>query len=410
MSILENIKMALISIFDNKLRSFLTMISIIIGIAAVIAIVSIGRGVSNNLVNGLLDMTNGSININYVPKGTEDDEDAYYSYVSYDEDIYTARQVELLRTEPLIKDVVVSNSTVADVSYLDNELPSNMVQTLDVNELSMFNERFQMVQGTMFSDYQFTQHVPVVLVHQNTAEKLFGTIEQAIGKELLVNSKIFTVGGVYSDKAAPLGMYYGSGMKTIYMPYNSWVAYKGYEEIQGISVVPVDNALLKETGQAVEQVLNNNKTLDGHYEVVNFDSMIRQVEEQLGMMTTFITLIAAISLLVGGIGVMNIMYVSVVERTHEIGLRKALGASGRQVLWQFLIESVTITSLGGLIGITLGLIGNMIGSALIGYSFNLYLDVILIGFGFAAAIGLLFGTLPAVKAAKMQPIDALRSL
>ena len=179
MSILENIKMALISIFDNKLRSFLTMISIIIGIAAVIAIVSIGRGVSNNLVDGLLDMTNGSININYVPKGTEDDEDAYYSYVSYDEDIYTARQVELLRTEPLIKDVVVSNSTVADVSYLDNELPSNMVQTLDVNELSMFNERFQMVQGTMFSDYQFTQHVPVVLVHQNTAEKLFGTIEQA---------------------------------------------------------------------------------------------------------------------------------------------------------------------------------------------------------------------------------------
>jgi len=411
MSFFENIKMALISIFDNKLRSFLTMISIIIGIAAVIAIVSIGRGVTSNLIDTFLDMTNGAINIQYTPKGAEDDPNAAYYYIgSEEEDIYTASQIEQLKQLPLVKDVIVNNGEGGvSVSYLDNEVIGQQLATLDSNETAQFNQMYRITQGAFFSERDFTQQIPTMLIHEKSVEKLFGEKQNPLGKELIINGKIFVVSGVYAEKDAPLGMSFGD-MSTFYMPYHSWISYKGYEEIQSIAVVPADTALLKETGLAVEEVLNKNKTVDGKYSVVNLDSIVKQVEDQLGMMTMFITLIAAISLLVGGIGVMNIMYVSVVERTNEIGLRKALGASGTQVMWQFLIESVTVTSIGGILGILLGLLGNLAGSALVGYPFTVYFDVITIGFGFAAVIGLVFGTLPALKASKMQPIDALRSL
>ena len=409
MSFFENIKMALISIFDNKLRSFLTMISIIIGIAAVIAIVSIGRGVSNNLVDTFLDMTKGSINVQYKPKDTEET-DMYTYYPSEDEDTYTESQIEALKQLPLVKDVVVSNMEGGiSISYLDNEEQGQQLSTIDRNETEQFEQVYTITRGKFFSDNDFEQRIPKLLIHEKSVEKLFGEKQDPIGKELIVNGKIFTVNGVYTEQSAPLGMSFG-GFPTFFMPYNSWIAYKGYEEIQSIAVVPTDTTLLKETGLAIEKCLNDNKILDGTYSVVNLDTMVKQVEDQLGMMTMFITLIAAISLLVGGIGVMNIMYVSVVERTNEIGLRKALGASGTQVMWQFLIESVTVTSIGGLLGILLGLLGNLAGSALVGYPFTVYLDVIAVGFGFAAAIGLLFGTLPALKASKMQPIEALRSL
>lgn len=410
MSIFENIKMALISIFDNKLRSFLTMISIIIGIGAVIAITSIGRGVSNNMVDQFLDIMNGSISVSYTaPEDDFSDMDLVYGAYSFEEDTYTTKQIEQLKALPLVKDVIVNNSDYVSISYLEKEMANQQLSTLDANEQESFAEMYNIVNGEMFTENQFNQSLPIVLIHEDTATKLFGEGVNPVGKDLIANSKIFTIAGVYTQKTAPIGLSYGTGGPVV-IPYNSWISYKGYEEIQAISVVPADVTLLKETGLAIEESLNSNKTLEGTYRVVNLDSFVEQIESQLSMMTMFITLIAAISLIVGGIGVMNIMYVSVVERTHEIGLRKALGASGTQVLWQFLIESITITSLGGLLGIALGLLGNLGGSLLIDYTFHTYWDVVFIGFGFAAAIGLLFGTLPAVKASKMQPIDALRSL
>jgi ABC-type transport system, involved in lipoprotein release, permease component len=407
MGIFSNIKMALASIFDNKLRSFLTMISIIIGISSVIAIISIGRGASNSLVGGILDIIDGQISTQYYPLGQED-VDAMTSYVTITEnDIYVQAQVDALEEMPLVKDVIVWNSEYAVVSYLDKSLKDQIIGTV-YNEADLYLTN-HIVRGRIFTESEFKQGIPNMLIHENSVEKLFGTGLDPIGREIIVNGKIFTIIGTYNTNTAPMGMAFASSMY-FYIPYNAWISYKGAQEIQSVSIVPVDGADMKLAGEQIEKALNDNKVTAGTYKVVNFDSVINQIESTLGIMTAFISLIAAISLLVGGIGVMNIMYVSVVERTHEIGLRKALGANGGQVMSQFIIESITITTIGGLIGIVLGLLGNALGAILVDYRFTIYPDVIFLGVAFAVAVGLIFGTLPAVKAAKMQPIDALRSL
>ena len=407
MGIFSNIKMALASIFDNKLRSFLTMISIIIGISSVIAIISIGRGASNSLVGGILDIIDGQISTQYYPLGQED-VDAMTSYVTITEnDIYVQAQVDALEEMPLVKDVIVWNSEYAVVSYLDKNLKDQMIGTV-YNEADLYLTN-HIVRGRIFTEAEFKQGIPNMLIHENSVEKLFGTGLDPIGREIIVNGKIFTIIGTYDTNTAPMGMAFSDSMY-FYIPYNAWISYKGVQEIQSVSIVPIDGADMKLAGEQIEKALNDNKVTAGTYRVVNFDSVINQIESTLGIMTAFIGLIAAISLLVGGIGVMNIMYVSVLERTHEIGLRKALGANGGQVMSQFLIESITITTIGGIIGIILGLLGNAAGALLVDYKFTIYPDVIFLGVAFAIAVGLIFGTLPAVKAAKMQPIDALRSL
>lgn len=413
MQVFENIKMALISILDNKLRSFLTMISIIIGIASVIAITSIGRGVSNNLVDSVLEMTKGQMNITYKPKSAIDDGNNNGMAFSVSEEerdkIYNEQQIMALKELPGVTDVLVANSDSTEISYLEHKVENQTFSTIKDEETFSIYNASKIVRGRMFSQSEFNNRDTVMLVHEKNVAKLFPNNENPIGKELIVNGKIFTVIGTYEEKELPIGMGVYVDYAS-YIPLNSWETYKGYSEIQSLSIVPNTGADLKQLGLSVVSTLTSHAELEGTYEIFNIDTILKQVEDQLSMMTMFITMIAAISLIVGGIGVMNIMYVSVVERTHEIGLRKALGAGGGQVLGQFLVESITITSLGGLIGIVLGLLGNLLGATLIDYQFQIYTDVVLVGFGFAAAIGLVFGTLPAQKAAKMQPIDALRSL
>ena len=410
MSFIENIKMALISIADNKLRSFLTMISIIIGIASVIAIVSIGRGATDSMVGSVLDITGGQMMLSYEEKGTEHDEFGFATSFTDKENLYNTRQVDALSSIAEIESVILSNAAMVNGSYRDKEVTNKQLQTL--YQTKMFTDNQVMVEGRIFSEDEMSKGIPRMIMHSKTAERFFGK-DSAIGKEIVVNNKIFEIIGTYKEKPLAPGVNVSAAANEIfYIPFNAWIAYSGKNETQSLSVIPKPGADLTELGKRVEKTLDVYKSPDndGTYKVMNFDAIISQMTQMLDIMTLFISMIAAISLVVGGIGVMNIMYVSVVERTQEIGLRKALGASGQQVLQQFLIESVTITTLGGLIGVGLGLLGHLVGASVVDYNFQLYPDIILLGVGFAAVIGLLFGTLPAAKAAKMQPIEALRSL
>ncbi|MGL5042195.1 MAG: ABC transporter permease [Culicoidibacterales bacterium] len=411
MGIFENIKMAFISIYDNKLRSFLTMISIIIGIASVIAIVSIGRGVTSTLMDSFLAGTNGQMVLSYREKPRKEGDNSLAGdnlYGTVKKDVYTNRQVEDLEAVEGVKAVIKTNSAINQTaSYREKEVKDQTIETI-MNEQGLLKNQ-KIVDGRIFSPTEFSKGIQAVVIHEKSAKTMFGLSANAIGKEIIINNKIFSVVGTYKsifdgqDES-------GRPEEIFYLPYNSWVSYAGKEEIHQLAIEPEKGEDLKALGVRATKALDANKLVTGVYEVMNFDFILRQTEEFLKTMTLFVTMIAGISLLVGGIGVMNIMYVSVVERMHEIGLRKAIGASGAQILFQFLIESVTLTTVGGLIGIIIGLLGYGLVSQFVGYSFVVYTDVILVGASFSMGIGLLFGTLPAAKAAKMPPIEALRNL
>ncbi|MGL5041890.1 MAG: ABC transporter permease [Culicoidibacterales bacterium] len=406
MGIFENIKMAFISIWDNKLRSFLTMISIIIGIASVIAIVSIGRGATSNLLGNVLEITNGQLIISYRNEPRKENENpfAFDQTVLDQKNIYIDQQIDALENLQGVETVVKTN-TAANVtaSYREKETKGQQLSTtMSADQLL---KDLQIVDGRIFTEAEFNKGIPVLIIHQKSARNMFGESSEAIGKELIINNKIFLIVGTYREISAQ-----GQPTETFYLPYKGWIAYSGSNDIQQLAIVPQKGEDLKALGKKVVETLDKYKVTTGEYEVLSFDAILKQAETLLNTMTLFVTMIAAISLLVGGIGVMNIMYVSVVERTHEIGLRKAIGATGRQILLQFLIESVTITTIGGIIGIVIGLAGHSIGAAVVKYPLVIYTDIIIIGVGFSMGIGLLFGTLPAAKAAKMPPIEALRNL
>ncbi|MGL5041885.1 MAG: ABC transporter permease [Culicoidibacterales bacterium] len=406
MDIFENIKMAFISIWDNKLRSFLTMISIIIGISSVIAIVSIGRGATSNLLGNVLEITNGQLMISYRNQPQEDDEDPFtfdQKVIDY-KNIYVDQQIDALEklggVETVVKTNLAGNVTA---SYREKETRGQQLST--TMSAAQFLKNLQIVDGRIFTDAEFDKGILALIIHQKSAKNMFGTSVNAIGKELIINNKIFFIVGTYKESSV-----HAQSIENFYLPYKGWFSYSGSNNIQQLAIIPKRGEDIQTLGKKVVETLDKYKVNTGEYEVINFDTILKQAETLLSTMTLFVAMIAAISLVVGGIGVMNIMYVSVVERTNEIGLRKAIGATGGHILLQFLIESVTITGIGGIMGVIIGLMGHFVGAAVVQYPLVIYIDIIIIGFGFSVALGLLFGTLPAVKAAKMPPIEALRNL
>lgn len=400
MSIVESFKLALSSIWKHKVRSILTMLGVIIGVAAVIIIVAIGQGAKTKMTEELFATEENAVDLRYEPIPVEGEDE---SEMSWEEPVLTSDDVEVLSKVPGVKAVIATNQGWGPMVYEDKQ---GEMQITGVGPEFFTARNIQVVEGRAINSRDTDGLNRVIMVDTKAREKFFKNKADIIGEIVDVNGNPYKVVGVYES---PIPEQYRSEDGEMLMPRTVISMMFGNREIEQLAVVASDPEKISETGRLAAETLTKAKKLeDGQYNINDFSDYEKEVDTVINLMTLFIGSIAGISLLVGGIGVMNIMLVSVTERTREIGLRKAIGATRGRILLQFLIESMTLTSIGGLVGIGLAIIGAMMVSKWSPITATVSPIVIIIGVGFSAFIGIIFGILPANKASKLSPIDALR--
>lgn len=400
MNFIESMKMAFSSILGHKLRSILTMIGIMIGVGSVITVVAIGQGGEAALKSQFVGKGNNSIDIHY-----QIDEDLIMNMdpAAFYEPRFKERDIYELERIPEVSRVIYSNSDYQPVYYRDKESQGQLTGVTngftDIRPLTI-------LEGRNLTETDLDGARKVAIISEATKNKLFG-VESPIGEMIEVNNTPFKVVGVFKEESGGMLSFFGTD-ETI-VPISLWPMMYGKLEIQSLTLKAKDGDSIELAGQKAVNLLNGKSEFtDGSYEVMNFQQIQDSIASVTRITTAIIAGIAGISLLVGGIGVMNIMLVSVTERTREIGIRKALGATRKNILIQFLIESMTLTLLGGSVGIALGTGGAYLVSYFAKWPPLVSFPVVLGGVLFSMVIGIIFGILPANKAAKMDPIEALR--
>ena len=397
----EYIKMAVQNIRANKGRSFLTMLGIIIGIASVIAIVSIGEGTKNQMNSEIDGIGSGLIAIDV-------------SNDAMTEDVQEIRKLDT------VGGVSVSNNY--DGETVTGKGNFSIMLTGEGPDAKMINNS-DMKYGSYFGETEIEEGKNVCVISDTDARQLFGT-DDVVGMSLDItcydSSKSFRIMGVTTQKEnGTFVSYTYDGMPvTVNVPYSSMDdLVGGTDEFYSITVVQADKTLDSQiVADQVVHLLEKRHQCAGedYFHVQSFQDVLQSMNEMLGMVTAFISFVAGISLLVGGIGVMNIMLVSVTERTREIGIRKSLGAKTSSIMLQFLAEAAILTVMGGVIGIILGILAGygicsiMSGSMGMTITPGISPTVILAATLFSCAVGVFFGIYPAKKAAKLSPIEALR--
>ncbi|MGX6445288.1 ABC transporter permease [Neobacillus sp. K501] len=399
MNIWESFKIALSSVLNHKIRSILTMLGIIIGVAAVIIIVAIGQGTKKQMTDELFATDKNAIDLYYEYIPPEGETETFWQ-----EPELTTEDIQTLQAVPGVKAVVATNQGWG--SLLRNDVQGEM-QITGVGPEYFSAKDIMINEGRAFYAADNDGLNRVILIDTNARKKYFEESENPIGEIIDLNGNPFKIIGVYVSPIPEQFRDKENG--EMMMPRSVISMMFGNREIEMLQVIASDPENVSETGRLAAEALTEKKELeDGRYATNDFADYEKELNTMISLLTLLIGSIAGISLLVGGIGVMNIMLVSVTERTREIGLRKAIGATRRKILLQFLIESVTLTSLGGLIGIGLASIGTILVSKLSPISASMSPLIILIGVSFSAFIGIIFGILPANKASKLSPIDALR--
>ena len=396
----EYIKIALMNIRSNKGRSVLTMLGIIIGITSVIMILSIGDGVKGQVSDELNALAGGLIGI-YV--NNEQSEEEIY----FDEDDFEAIREKIEG----VKGVTPVYTLYGSVIGRKGEFTA---YTTGGSESMEFYQSEPIVQGKYFTAADYYAGNRVCVITQQAAKKLFGTTDVTgltIEVTLYGVTQDLTIVGIRQDSASAMFSMYGN-MINIEVPLNLLSAsygqyFGGFTDFYVISESP---ALNTQITQSVIRLMESRHDVrnQGVIMVQNMQDQISQINSVMGSISIFVVIVAAISLLVGGIGVMNIMLVSVTERTREIGIRKSLGARTGSILLQFLAESAVITLIGGLIGIVLGVAGAQAVGGAIGFSARISAATVLGASAFSAGVGIFFGIYPARKAARLSPIEALR--
>ena len=397
----ESFLMAWASLIANKMRSILTMLGIIIGVAAVIALVSIGNGVKQDIQNSISSL--GS-NLLMVMPGAPRTPGVRPSQGSM-------KSLKVSDYQAISKlDGVKAASPYTANSYVTIYQSKNWTTTVSgVSSNFQDVNNWTMAEGRFISSKNVENRERVAVVGQTVVKNLFAG-EDPVGKEIRVKNIPFRVIGVLNSKGN--GTMGNDQDDTIFIPYTT-----AMERVEGVDywrmvyVVANDDNGIDRLQSDIENLLRvrhsiKDTNLDD-FNIQNMKSIMETMEQTTGTLTLFLGAVAAISLVVGGIGIMNIMLVSVTERTREIGIRKALGATYFVIVTQFLIEAVVISLMGGLIGIALGIGASKLIGLASGMSTVISVPTIVLSFAFSMAIGLVFGIYPARKAAKLNPIDAL---
>ena len=397
----ESFLMAWASLITNKLRSLLTMLGIIIGVAAVIALVSIGNGVKQDIEDSISSL--GS-NLLVVLPGAPRTPGARSSQGSM-------KSLKISDYEAIAKlEGVKAASPMTNGSYVVIYQNKNWTTSVaGVNSNFQDVNNWTMTSGRFFSDKNVQNRERVAVVGQTVVKNLF-TDEDPVGKEIRVKNIPFRVIGVLKSKGN--GTMGNDQDDTVLIPYTtSMERVEGIDYLRRVYVVAKDDGGIDRLQADIENLLrvrhNIKDTNLDDFNIQNMKSIMETVAQTTGTFTLFLGAVAAISLVVGGIGIMTIMLVSVTERTREIGVRKALGATYSVIVTQFLIEAVVISLMGGFIGIAFGIGASKVIGMVSGMSTIVSVPTIIMSFAFSMAIGLIFGIYPARKAAKLNPIDAL---
>jgi len=404
MNLSESFITAIDAILANRMRSILTMLGVIIGVASVIALMAIGNGFSEDITGEITSIGTNLINIS-----TDNDGSGGYPALSLN-DVNALADQQMV---PSVNEVTARIDGNRVVVY-GGESMNTTISGVLANYLSMNNlDEFQLGDGLTQNDLD--TYARVAVMGAGVASDLFGT-EFPIGEQIRVNGVSYEVVGVLEESGGGLA---GNTDNTVYVPLTTAQSRiytdrtRSGEKI--VTAITAQAASTEEVESAINEVTSVlrdrhgiNYGDDDDFTIFDQASLLDTVNSIVGSLTAFLGAIAAISLLVGGIGIMNIMLVSVTERTREIGIRKAIGALRRDILSQFLLESMVLSLLGGLLGILLGWGISIVAGNIFDLTMSVDLGTILLSAGFAAAVGLIFGIYPAWRASNLRPIEALR--
>ena len=395
---LENIKMAIKNILTNRMRSFLTSLGIIIGVLSIIALITIVSCMTGSITSQFNTLGAGKITVTIM--GTPLKRGLNETDISQ---IAKTKNVAGITPNANITAQVVSDSNVKDDVAIQGK-----------NEIYFEKSPKLILYGRAINALDMKSDLPVAVVNEDFVKTFFSG-NSPIGKEIKIKGHSFTIIGVLdpnatADMASMLSNSSSSNEKVI-IPYTKVLEMSQSNSVNSIDVYVTNTDLTSEvTAELENTLLQMFNWKDTAYNVLNIDSLLSTMNTIIGGMTTMLAGIASIALVVGGIGIMNMMLVSVSERTIEIGLRKALGARPSQIQTQFLIEAVILSLLGGIIGIILGVAISYLVVNLLNVPFILNLSAIYLGIGFSSLVGIIFGWMPSRRASKLNPIDALRSM
>jgi len=387
----ENIRMSWMNVIHHKMRSALTILGIVIGVSSIIAMITIVKSSTNDMTNEFALF--GADKISVQVMGTP------LKQGLIDHDIKKLEKVENVAG--------VSPTLSGNTTIVANGVEKTDVFVQGKNEVYFTRTKDLVHTGRGINRYDIENETTVCLIGSNIAKELFFG-KNPIGKKLIINGVSYTVIGMLEESNSFSST---SNNDAVIVPYTTSMSLLGMGYISSVDVYMEDSRSSEQITKDISHVLNESfNGKEDSFTVMNMQDMLSSLNKMTSMLSLMVGGIASISLFVGGIGIMNMMLVSVTERTSEIGLRKALGAEPKRIQQQFLMEAVFLSVIGGIIGFILGVLIAYFVCFFIGSTFTLATSTIILALGFSAGIGIIFGIAPARKASKLNPIDALRSV
>lgn len=386
----ESIKMSWQNIIHNKLRSFLTMLGIVIGVASIIALITLVQGATNSISDQVNSL--GVNKVTVTAKGTPLKQGLTQTDL---ENIAALDNIDRISPTISQRSGIIGNGALMEDVTIQGK-----------NEVYFQEDESLLQSGRAINILDIRSSNRVAVIGSDIATELFYGVNP-VGSELIINGLTYTVIGTLAGSD---GLGINSNNSAVIIPYTTALSSFGIRNVVTLDVYLTDTSQADDTVTQIKGVLYQafNYNEDA-YSVFNMGDMIDTFESMMDMMSLLLAGIAGISLVVGGIGIMNMMLVSITERTIEIGLRKALGATPNRIQLQFIIEAIFLSLIGGLIGLISGCLVAYVAASLIGVTFTLSYSTAALAVGFSGAVGIVFGYMPARKASRLNPIDALRS-